>query len=406
LLLYRQHSAGIGHLVCSFNLARGLSKRFRVVLLNGGPLPDDQAVPAGVEMIQLPPLAIDGWHRPLSLDRAHSLELVRSLRLTRILETFENARPSVVLIERYPFGRKKFEGEVVPLLDAARRRASPPWIVSSVRDTFVDGRPDQQWHDDTAALILHEYFDAVLVHADPAFARLEESFRPRRPTGVRVHYTGFVVEGLPRVRAAARERRVLVSAGSGKNGLPLFLAVIEAHRALWTEHRLPMTIVAGPLFPEASWQKLQERAKSLGGLCLLRSVPDMRALMAGVTAYVGRCGYNSAMDILLSGVAALVVPFVESGNEEQVERARRMAKLSLVRTLASERLHCAALVDAIRGLIGFRPDAIRLDLNGAEATARIIAEMVRPCSRYGTHEAPNAHVPPAPANLDLSSIEG
>jgi len=187
LLLYCQHSVGIGHLVRSFNLARGLSERFRVVLLNGGPLPADQRIPAGVEMIQLPPLTMDHRHELLSLDRNHSLAQAQALRKAQILACFEHTRPSVLLIELYPFGRRKFAPEILPLLDAARRRPAPPLIVSSVRDILVHGRADQQTHDDLAQRVLDQYFDAVLVHADAAFVRLEETFQPRQPSRVPVH---------------------------------------------------------------------------------------------------------------------------------------------------------------------------------------------------------------------------
>jgi len=173
-----------------------------------------------------------------------------------------------------------------------------------------------------------------------------------------------------------RERRVLVSAGGGRNGLPLFSAAIEAHRALWHRQRLAMTIVAGPVLPDPHWRELSQRTEGVEGLSLVRSVPDMRVLMERVAASVGRCGYNSAMDILLSGVAALVVPFVEPGDEEQAERARRMERLGLLRTLPPERLGGAALADAIEGMMSFQAGAAGLDLTGAASSARIIAELV------------------------------
>lgn len=381
LLLYCQHSVGIGHLVRSFNLARGLSERFRVVLLNGGPLPGDQAVPSGIEVVQLPPVAMDDRHELFSLDRNHSLPQAQALRRARILACFEDTRPSVLLIELYPFGRKKFSAEILPLLDAARCRIAPPLILSSVRDILVHGRADQQAHDDLAARVLDEYFDAVLVHADADFVRLEETFRPRQPSRVPVYYTGFVVAAARWGNCAPRERRVLVSAGGGRSGMPLFAAAVEAHRALWDRQRLPMTIVAGPVLSDADWRHLLRCTEGVEGLSLLRSVPDMRALMERVVVSVGRCGYNSAMDILLSGVAALVVPFVETGDEEQAERARRMERLGLLRTLAPERLGGAALADAIEGLMSFRAGAIRLDLNGAASSARIVAELVEHAER-------------------------
>jgi predicted glycosyltransferase len=49
----------MGHLVRSLALADNLADRFRVMLLNGGRMPKGLIVPAGVQVINLPPLGID-----------------------------------------------------------------------------------------------------------------------------------------------------------------------------------------------------------------------------------------------------------------------------------------------------------------------------------------------------------
>ena len=103
----------------------------------------------------------------------------------------------MLLVELFPFGRKKFAGEILPMIraGAARSPAAPRVVACSLRDILVDARPDQQHHDDRARWLADRYFDAVLVHADPAFARLEDSFRPRRPLRTPVFHSGYVVPG-------------------------------------------------------------------------------------------------------------------------------------------------------------------------------------------------------------------
>ena len=66
LLFYCQHSLGIGHLTRSFALAQALLQHFRVVFLNGGRLPPGLPVPAGLEIIDLPPLGMDDGHTVVS----------------------------------------------------------------------------------------------------------------------------------------------------------------------------------------------------------------------------------------------------------------------------------------------------------------------------------------------------
>src|SRR3954470_10699331 len=120
VLFYCQHSLGLGHLVRSFALAGALAARFRVVLLNGGRLPRGVPLPAGVEVESLPPLGMDVDGTLVSEDRRRSPERALELRRERMLALHAELRPAVVLVELFPFGRKKFAPELLPLLEAAR----------------------------------------------------------------------------------------------------------------------------------------------------------------------------------------------------------------------------------------------------------------------------------------------
>ncbi|MEA2227223.1 MAG: hypothetical protein QOF04_853, partial [Solirubrobacteraceae bacterium] len=204
VLFYCQHSLGLGHLVRSFALAGALASRFRVVVLNGGRLPRGIPAPAGVEIISLPPLGMGTDGVLVSRDGRRTAARALELRRAQILATHAAVRPEVVFVELFPFGRKKFAVELLPLLEAAR--ASRALTVCSLRDILVSSKRDQAGHDERASRVANEFFDAILVHSDPRFARLEESFRPQTPLRVPVHHTGFVLPGGERVRAPARTR--------------------------------------------------------------------------------------------------------------------------------------------------------------------------------------------------------
>src|SRR5919198_4203919 len=117
LLFYCQHSLGMGHLVRSMALAAALAERFRVVFLNGGPLPRRFPVPPGVEVVALPPLGMDEQSQLVSRDRRRSVERAQQLRRERILSTYRDVRPSAGVGELFRFGRKKLAGELLPLLE-------------------------------------------------------------------------------------------------------------------------------------------------------------------------------------------------------------------------------------------------------------------------------------------------
>jgi len=379
VLFYCQHSLGLGHLVRSFALAGALAERFRVVMLNGGRLPRGLPTPPGVEIVSLPPLGMTVDGALVSHDRRRSTERALHLRRRQMLELQAELRPEVLFVELFPFGRKKFASELVPLLEAAREDGT--LTICSLRDILVASRHDQRKFDERASVTANALFDAILVHADPRFARLEESFHPATPLCVPVHYTGFVLPGGAQARALAptpapgRRPRVVVSAGGGAYGAALMVAAVEAHRLELADAGIDVRLIAGPFLPESEWQLLRAAAQGRPGLEVRRSVPDLTAELGAAAASVSQCGYNTTLDLLRTGVPALVVPFAEGGEDEQTRRAERLARLGAVRVLEADRLDGRSLAAAVRELLAFRPEPVALDLDGARTTALLVGNL-------------------------------
>ena len=166
--------------------------------------------------------------------------------------------PAVVFVELFPFGRAKFARELVPLLELAREGGA--MTACSLRDILVTGRDNQAGHDERACRLANAHLDAVLVHSDPRFARLEETFGPTGSSPSR-SATRASWSAAAR-RAVARERRVVVSAGGGLVGEPLLRAAIEAQRI---GTGLPMRAIAGPLMPDDAFERLRAAAVRVPG---------------------------------------------------------------------------------------------------------------------------------------------
>jgi len=376
LLFYCQHAMGMGHLVRSLALAEALSQSFRVVLLNGGELPSHLSFSRTIELINLPPLRLANGQL-ISCDPHFSLAQAQDARLGRILNSFRCLRPEVLLTELYPFGRKKFEFELLPLLEEATTHSHfAPLIVCSLRDILVSSRSDQQKHEERVASVANRWFDAILVHSDPAFARLDESF-DLRALSTSVHHTGFVVGNrqLPR-GDLSRNGPILVSAGGGHYGFELLSSAIEAHALLTETEPLTMKVVAGPFLPEPQWKDLCVAAEGRPGVTLVRSVPDLYSELAQARASISQCGYNTAMEIIQSQTPALVVPFATGGEDEQLKRARRLETLDAMRVLEQKQLTARRLAEEIRNLIDFEPRATHLNFDGARRSTEILHELV------------------------------
>lgn len=375
LLLYCQHSLGLGHLVRSLAIAEALAATFEVTLLNGGRFPAGTALPAGVDVVNLPPLGHDDDYRLVSLDRAWSVAAACRERRRLVLEVLHRESPRVVVVELYPFGRKKFEFELLPLLEAVHRGGvGRPVVVCSLRDILVRSRRDQAGHDERASARANAFFDAVLVHADPAFARLEETFTPLRPMRVPVHYTGFVAPP-PVARPPDRDRlpRLLVSSGGGMVGEPLVREAVVLHTALAERTGLGTTVVAGPFLPEPAWRWLRREADRSPHLVAVRRVDDLAAEMSRSALSLSQAGYNTTMDILRAGTPAVVVPFSDGREDEQSMRAGRLQELGVLRTVAARELGTGRVLSELAGLVGSPPAPVSLDLTGAATTTELVA---------------------------------
>ena len=376
LLFYCQHSVGLGHLVRSMNLADGLAGDFDVTLLNGGPWPSELPEPGSVEIVHLPALGLDAEYALVSRDEQFTVEEAVRLRRSMILQAFRDTSPDVLLIELFPFGRKKFTPELMPLLEAARAARPATFVACSIRDILVGSRRDQQGHDDRAGRLANEYFDAVLVHADARFATLEESFHPTDPLRTPVHYTGFVRGARTRDADRVREPRVLVSAGGGLVGAPLFRSAVEAHPRL-LDLGLRTVIVTGPFLPDPVVEELTRQAAGTPGLDVVRYVPDLAAEMAASAVSVSQVGYNTTMDILGCTTPAVVVPYGEGREDEQAERARRLERLGAVRVIDPDRLSADTFADAVRDAMDWSPLAVPLDLEGRTRTSELLRSLLR-----------------------------
>jgi predicted glycosyltransferase len=366
LLFYCQHSVGLGHLTRSFALCAALAGRFRVVLVCGGALPAGIEPPAGVEIVALPALGVGPGGTFVSHSPGLSVETARVERRRIILATVRRLRPRVVLVELFPFGRAKFASELVPLLEAARAQGAT--TACSLRDILVTRRSNQRAHDERACALADAHLDAVLVHCDPRFARLEETFPLAGRLRPRVLYTGFVVrDGAP--PAPARRGGVVVSAGGGLVGEPLLRAALAAANGR------PMRLIAGPFLPEPAWAALRAAAEARPRVELRRSVPDLAAELGAAGASVSQCGYNTALDIVRSGVPALVVPYATEEEDEQLRRAHRLERLGALRVLDPERLTPETLAEELRRLEDFEPRPAAVDLDGARRTCELLWEL-------------------------------
>ena len=193
-LFWVQSLLGSGHLRRALAVAEALAASgVEVTLANGGP-PSPWPSPAGVDLAQLPSLASRGadFGSLLTADGSPAGEEVWQARTDRLLALLDALRPAVLLTEMFPFGRRAFRRELLPLLEAARGLTPRLLAVASVRDVLVskkEGAAKYRWMLETA----NASYDAVLAHGDERLLPFGLSFPLAAELAPPVFHTGFVL---------------------------------------------------------------------------------------------------------------------------------------------------------------------------------------------------------------------
>jgi predicted glycosyltransferase len=417
ILVYCQHLLGLGHLQRAARLARALAEAGEPVAFVTGGRPVPALELGAAEVITLPPLQ--------SADAAASTvagpdgrppdPAYLAARREQLLALVAARDPAVVLLELFPFGRHALAFELAPLLfalgdDRVRRGPAAPRVAVSVRDVLVS-KANAAWSDLAVLAVVLQWVDRVLVHGAPDVIPLEQTFAPAARLGDRLVYTGYLAPPPP-ATPPVPHGEVVVSGGGGQVAADLFRAALAARPFAGAAVSRPWRLLLGPYCPEVVRAELERAAPGFGTVAGRPAVTvepfhaDLASHLRGAALSVSQAGYNTILDILASGVRAVVVPYEASG-DEQLLRAGLLAERGLVRVLPEARrtpATLAATMDAALTDPGF-PAPARLALDGAQRAVEVLVELAtsvraarrresRPMDRSGPPATPQPPSPP------------
>ncbi|MEM7025007.1 MAG: glycosyltransferase [Pseudomonadota bacterium] len=381
VLFWVQQLLGSGHVKRAGTLAEAMARHGLQVTVAAGGMPMPSLLPVGIDVVQLPSIRtsdpsfaalVDADGKPVD----DALWQERQVRLQAILAELQ---PQVVMTEMFPFGRRAFRRELLPLLETAGAMRPRPWRLGSVRDILVH-KPVRErfaWMRDVA----RSHYDRVLVHTDPKLIPFDLTFPFAAELGDLLVNTGYVVEesavptGVP---------EVVVSAGGGGAAGALLDAAIEA-RPISCLAEAPWRLVAGSSFASDAFERLQDRLPP--GIALDRHRDDFGALFANSLLSVSQAGYNTVVEGLKLGKPMVLVPFETASETEQRIRAERLAGLGLATIVRESELTASSLAHAIdTSYEQPRAAGQTLDLNGAEETALLVKKLAALPAPVANHD--------------------
>ncbi|MDE4133111.1 glycosyltransferase [Phaeobacter sp. QD34_3] len=372
VLIAVTHLLGTGHLSRALTLGRAFATAGHQVCIASGGFPAAQLRHEGLDLLQLPPLRSDGvdFTRLLTPTGTVADDPYFATRQQVLCDALAHMQPDLLITELYPFGRRSLKAEFLALLQAAHDLPRRPVVLASIRDILAP--PSKPKKAVEADAVIAEFYDAVLVHSDPAATRLDISWPVSDMLAGKLRYTGYVA---PPAAAPHPEQagtgEVLVSAGGGSVGDALYRCALQAARQMpGTTWRL---LVGGGDAPERIAQ-----FASLGSPAVIEAArPDFRQMLRHAAASVSMCGYNTALDLLQAGTPAVLVPFDAGKEVEQSLRAGSLAPLNGIEVVKTADLTPEGLSQAVRAAMAAparATDSFRFD--GAARTVEIAAELV------------------------------
>ncbi|AFZ01138.1 glycosyltransferase family protein [Calothrix sp. PCC 6303] len=385
LMFYCQHILGMGHLVRSMEIVRGLIPEFQVCFINGGEVIQEFPFPDGIEVINLPAIKTDSEFQSLQVvDTSFTLAEVQEIRKNKLLEIFNQFQPDIFMIELFPFGRGKFKFELIPLLEQAKASKKPVKVVSSLRDIVVT-KSNRVDYEEKVCKLMNKYFDLLLIHGDPKFYPLAETFTRLADIRCQISYTGFVVQKPPINPILNSEEQaiiesdnplILVSVGGGRFGHELIDCVVASAPILAQKIPHHIQVFTGPFIsPEKldNWQNLTANHENISVSCY---TTNLLSYMQKADLSISMSGYNTTLNIMTIGVKAMILPFTGNDDQEQQMRAEKLEKLGVVKMIQPQELQPEIFADEIINYLRKDHNTINFDFNGVENTTSLLKQLI------------------------------
>jgi predicted glycosyltransferase len=323
ILYYCQSLVGVGHLACSLRIINELLQHARVDLIQGGLDTGTTLQHPGFRNLILPTLLHDtesgGFVDPDSQRGIDDIWRARSAAITGFLRGPYDA----IVVEFYPFGRRRFKQEIQDIFRRVRENSGPVPIFTSVREVLVPRALEKERRMvDTVKKHIH----TVFIRGDAAVIRFDETFSLAHEIAGRLCYTGYISPPPPKVRPA-RKKQILVSQGGGNVGRELLEGAIGAAALMPAYFFL---LATGSRTTPAELDALRATVRS-SNVEITPFLPDFQRHLMESAVSISMGGDNTLLDVITARTPALAYPY--QGNSEQGFRIKKFAQTGLLHAL-------------------------------------------------------------------------
>jgi len=372
IMFYVQYLLGIGHVRRSSLIVQALCEQGAHVdvIFGGMPVPSMSFGDATMHQLMAVKSADSGFSGLVKADNTPVSDDDKKERTQALLTLCDTLQPDLIVTETYPFGRRQMRFELLPLLDWAKSQSNPPVLVSSIRDILQrrSAVREQEYVN-----LVKTYYQHVLVHGDEHFYPLEKSFPVAGLIADKVSYSGYVCPTLSDADEAPQKTRdtIVVSVGGGSIGKDILVAVMALYNSGFAADK-KWLLITGPNMDSAD--KAYFKAQQQANLQVVDLADDFLKALSNAYVSISRAGYNTVMDLLLTAVPAVVIPFEGEGETEQLARSEVLAQAKVLQFVKNSELSIDTLKTAINNALDSTVETVNIDNQGATHSAEFLIE--------------------------------
>lgn len=371
IMYYVQYLLGIGHVRRSSLIVQELCEQGAHVdvIFGGMPVPSMSFGAATIHPLTAVKSADAGFSGLVKADGSLFTDDDKQQRTQALLALCDNLQPDLIVTETYPFGRRQMSFELLPLLHWVKSQSNPPVLVSSIRDILQrrSAVREQEYVN-----LVQTYYQHVLVHGDKNFYPLEKSFPVAGMIADKISYSGYVCPTMENGDTSQKTRdTIVVSVGGGSIGKDILVAVMALFNSGFAADK-KWLLITGPNMDSAD--KAYFKAQQQSNLQVVDLADDFLKALSNAYVSISRAGYNTVMDLLLTAVPAVVIPFEGEGETEQLARSEVLAQSNVLQLVKNSELSIETLKTAINKALSSPTETVNIDNQGAAQSAKLLIE--------------------------------
>lgn len=350
LLFYSHDSYGLGNIRRMVSIATYLVSQHQdlfILLVTGSPMYHAFRTHPQIDYVKLPCLSRDAKGVYHSRLKCFDTSKLTSLRRQLILDTFNQFKPDICLIDKKPTG---LSGELNAIFEPSPQQNKCKFLLL-LRDILDSPTKTQQiWTKHQYHSIIAEHYHEVMIVGDPNIFDLPREYDFPSEVREKTSFCGYLINPNNSTAATPKpnsRKKIVVAVGGGDDGHFVIDRYLQSLMVDDFPAQVDHHIVLGPEMNDELAKQLTLCGQQLANMTIERFNPNLVSLFQSADVTLSMAGYNTVCELLSTNTKAILLPRT-TPVEEQLIRAQRLAQHGYFDYLCQSKLTPESLVEKVR----------------------------------------------------------